>query len=120
MSAVESGQWVWVDYKPQYAAVDDAAIQNAIGEANELILACIDSQYRESSDRLLTIAETYLAVSIICRIKSISSSSQPDSSGTENRARSLISLANLYRQEAFNLLSRYSTNSGALNSPSKA
>ncbi len=71
--AIEAGQWVLIDYTTEYGSLDDSTIDNAITEANEQVNSFIDESYRESSDRGLVMAETYMAVSIICRIKAMES-----------------------------------------------
>jgi hypothetical protein len=117
--ALESGQTVLVDYTAEYGNLDDDAIDNAISEANELVISFIDEAYREASEKGLVIAETYLAVSIICRIKSIESMSLSNIK-VGNNAGSWAAISDMYRKEAFSVMSRYAAPVGNLKPPSKA
>jgi len=121
--AIESGQWVYVDYTAEYGSLDDEAIVNAISEADSQILDFIDSVHHDSSDKLLVAAETYLAVSIICRIRameSISPSRGKASTAGGPDAMSWTSLSDMYKKEAYNILSKYAGPMNSLNSPSRA
>jgi hypothetical protein len=120
--AIEPGQWVLVDYTAEYGSLDDGAIDNAISEANEQVSSFIDEIYRESTDRALVTAETYLAVSIICRIRameSISPSKARTTSGAAD-AQSWTAISDMYRKEGYNILSRYAGSLGFLKPPTKA
>ena len=114
---IESGQWVYVDYVSEYAFVDEEMIVNAINEANEQIMNFIDSIHNSSSDRSLVIAETYLTVAIICRIKAL----HTISSGVNNNAGSLWQvLADQYKREAYFLLGKFAGSLSGLHAPKKA
>ena len=118
--AIESGQWVYADYTAEYGSLDDDAIVNAIAEANSRIMDFIDIIHHDSNDKLLVRAETYLAVSIICRIRAMESIS-PSRGKTESAdAMSWTALSDMYKKEAFNILSKYAGPGDNLNSPSKA
>jgi hypothetical protein len=114
---IESGQWVYVDYTSEYAIIDDEIIINAINEANEQIVNFIDSIYSSSSDRSLVIAETYLSISIICRIKALRNM---DSSLRTNSDNSWTTLADRYKRDAFLMLGKFAGSIGNLNTPEKA
>jgi len=121
--AIESGQWVYADYTAEYGSLDDDAIVNAISEANSRIMDFIDSVHHDSNDKLLVSAETYLAVSIICRIRAMESISPsrgktPAAGGAD--AMSWTALSDMYKKEAYNILSKYAGPINSLNSPSKA
>lgn len=119
--AIDSGQRVLVDYTAEFGGLDDDAMENAIAEADDQIMSFIDEAYRDSSDRSLVTAETYLAVSIICRIKAMESiSPSKDNSNNAAEAQSWSSLSDIYRKEAYALLSRYSGEIGRFKSPAKA
>lgn len=114
---LEAGQLVYVDYESAYARVDDEAIANAIDEANEQILNFIDSVYQSSSDRSLVVAETYLTVSIICRIKALGAIS----AGTKNAGNALwIGLADQYKKEAYLLLEKFVASIEGFKAPRRA
>ncbi len=114
---IEAGQWVYVDYISEYAVIDEEIIKNAISEANEQVLNFIDSIYSSSTDSSLVVAETYLSVSIICRIKAL----QAISSGTRSCISSSWSaLADQYKRDAYLLLGKFAGSLGGLNAPQKA
>lgn len=118
---IEPGQRVLVDYTAEYGSLDDEAIENAITEAHEQVLSYIDDTYRDSADRSLVSAETYVAVSIICRIRAIAAVSP--SRGSANNAveaRSWSALSDTYKKEAYIILSRFTGIIGSFKSPSKA
>ncbi|UCE65312.1 MAG: hypothetical protein JSU85_10600 [Candidatus Zixiibacteriota bacterium] len=118
--AIESGQWICADYTAEYGSLDDDAIANAISEANSRIMDFIDGIHHDSNDKLLVSAETYLAVSIICKIRAMESIS-PSRGKTESAdAMSWTALSDMYKKEAFNILSKYAAPGDNLNSPSKA
>jgi hypothetical protein len=118
--AIEAGQWVLIDYTSEYGSLDDASIDNAIAEANEQIISFIEESYRESSDRGLVMAETYLSVSIICRIKAMESLSPVRAKASGNDAQSWAAISEMYSKEAFNILSRFAGQVSTFKSPSKA
>jgi hypothetical protein len=117
--AIESEQKVLIDYTTEYSSLDDESIENAIVEASEQITSFIDESYRESSDRALVMAETYLAVSIICRIRAMESMS-PSKAKTGNDTGSWAAVSDMYRKEAFNIMAKFAGRSGAFKSPAKA
>jgi hypothetical protein len=118
--AIESGQWIYADYTAEYGSLDDDAIGNAISEANSRILDFIDSVHHDSNDKLLVSAETYLAVSIICKIRAMESISPTRGKTESSDAMSWTALSDMYRKEAYNILSKYAASGGHLKSPSKA
>jgi len=114
---IEAGQWVYVDYISEYAVIDEEVIKNAISEANEHVLNFIDSIYSSSTDSSLVVAETYLTVSIICRIKAL----QAVSSGSKSLISSSWSVvADQYKRDAYLLLGKFAGSLGGLNAPQNA
>lgn len=118
--AIESGQSILADYTAEYGALDDEAIENAITEADARIVDFIDSAYHDSSDRLLVSAETYLAVSIICGIRAMESVSPTLGRTGSSEAMSWTALSDMYKKEAYNILSKFAGPGNRLNSPSRA
>jgi hypothetical protein len=115
--AIETGQWLYVDYASEYAFINDETITNAINEANEQVLNFIDSVYSASTDRSLVVAETYLAIAIVCRIKAM----WAVSSGTKNTASATWSaLSDQYKKDAYLMLEKFIGSIGAFKSPRKA
>ncbi len=105
---IEDGQWVLVDYKVEYGFLSDEIISNSILEANAQVLKLIDSVYHNSTEQSLVIAETYLAVSILCGIKAVETSNSK-SSGSFARVSfsSWENLSDSYRKKAYVILSDY-------------
>jgi len=120
--AIEAGQWIFMDYTAEYGSLDDGAIDNAIAEAGEQVSSFIDETYRDSADRALVTAETYLAVSIICRIRAMESisPSKARSTSAAGEAQSWTAISDMYRKEGYNILSRYAGAIGSFKSPSRA
>ncbi len=118
---IESGQRVLVDYTAEFGGLDDEAIENAITEAHEQVLSYIDETYRDSADRSLVSAETYLTVSIVCRIRAMEAVSP--SRGRANNAaeaKSWSALSDTYKKEAYIILSRFTGVISSFKSPRKA
>jgi hypothetical protein len=118
---IESGQRVLVDYTAEFSGLDDEAMDNAIAEANERILSYIDDAHHDSTDRALVTAETYLALSIVCRARAMETISP--SKNLANRAaesKSWVELSNTYKKEAYVILSKFSGAIGSLKPPTKA
>ena len=114
---IEAGQWVYIDYNSEYAFITDETIGNAIGEANEMVLNFIDSVYSASTDRSLVVAETYLAIAVICRIKSMWAAA---AGGKNNISATWSALSDQYKKDAYNLLEKFIGSIGAFKSPRKA
>jgi hypothetical protein len=118
--AIESDQWVLADFTADTGGVNDDVIENSIDEANNQVLAFIDSIYHESTDRLLVDAETYMSVSIICKIKGMESISPASIKKDGKDAMSWAALSEMYRKQAYDILSKYAGAIGSFNTPSKA
>jgi len=116
---IESGQWIFADFTAATGGVNDDVIENSISEANNMILDFIDSSFHESSDRLLVDAETFLAVSLICKIRGIDSLSDASTGGSGD-SQSWAALSEIYRMDAYNILAQYAGSIGTYNTPSKA
>ncbi len=115
-SSIEDGQTVFADYETDGALLNDDQITNVIVEADDLILAVIDPAYHGSTAQALITAETYLAVSILCRIKAVATL-QAGQDFNVTAARSWQELANRYEADAYRIAARYRTPSGTLSSP---
>lgn len=114
---LKTGQLVYIDYISEYSELDEQTITNAINEANEQILNYIDSVFSSSSDKSLVIAETYLTVSIICRIKALHALS---SMTNKSSCSSWTVLADQYKRDAYLLMEKFTGSMGGLKAPSKA
>lgn len=111
---IEDGQTVFIDYETQSSLLDEDQINNAINEANDLLMNLIDTQYRESSEQSLVTAETYLAMSVLCRIKSLQALQQPSGA---TAAKSWQEMGIHYEVDALKLLTRFAAKPGQLNTP---
>jgi len=114
---IEPGQWLYIDYESEHAFIEDETIVNAINEANEQVLNFIDTVYSSSTDRSLVVAETYLTVAIICRIKAL----WAVSSGLKNFVSSTWSaLADQYKRDAYLFLEKFVGTLTEFKTPRKA
>lgn len=104
--AIESEQSLLVDYQAKTDPVSDETIEIAIVESGSLMRSFVDIGKIDSADERLTAAHTFLAVSIVCRMKSFESigvAGKPASGWGE--------LARQYRDDAFELLDSFSRES---------
>lgn len=106
--AIEEGQWVFVDYQVEFGFFSDDLVANAIVEADGQVLSRIDSVYFQSNEQNLITAETYWAVSILCKMKSLESVNQ-NLPGNQAKALSdsWSALGQDYRRQAEELLVAY-------------
>jgi len=104
-SEIQSGQNLLIDYQADAASVSDGLIAAAIDEADGLMQSHLDPARAGSSDARLTIAHTFLAVSLICRMRSIATAL-----GDNRTAKGGVwtELAGQYRADAFELLDSFS------------
>ncbi|MGB5105107.1 MAG: hypothetical protein WBP29_03020 [Candidatus Zixiibacteriota bacterium] len=111
---IENNQTVFVDYETQTLTLDEEQINNAIIEADDLLLSLIDPGYRERSDQSLTTAETYLALAIVCRIKALGALQQ---SGGAGIAANWQALGRSYESDGLKIAARFAAQRGRLNTP---
>ncbi|MGB8656922.1 MAG: hypothetical protein WCE90_03945 [Candidatus Zixiibacteriota bacterium] len=118
---IGDGQWVLVDYAVEFALLSDEVMEHAVTEANDQILNYIDSSYANCTDQSLVVAETYLAVAILCNVKAMESMTQNAGTSTGSQAHLLSSawsqMSGTYRQQAYGLLARFKRDPGGLGSP---
>lgn len=115
-SQIEDGQTVFVDYETQSLALDERQLDNAVAEADDLLLSLIDDSYRDSSNQGLVTAETYLALAVLCRVKAMAALQQPGGSATANHWQELG--AN-YSADGLKIAKRFAPANGQLNSPAR-
>jgi hypothetical protein len=115
--AIEAGQLVFLDYISQYGNISDESIVNAIVEASDRLLAVIDPIYEESTDQALVTAETYLAMSVICRVKAIEIASQPYQSSSGFSGDFWLKLSATYSTEGMKILESYAKSLPPFSSP---
>jgi len=104
--AIADGQRVEVDYTIAPGNIPDAALDNAIAEASEAVLAFIDPRYHESPHPGIVIGETHWAVAALCRMRAaaILAESLP---GVQSLAESWIALGAQYDQSGRRHLAPY-------------
>jgi len=112
---IEDGQVVYIDYKTTTGIFAESQISSAIREADDIVLRQIDSDYHSSTNQTLITAETYLALSILCRMKAVSSLGIL-SSGKSN-ATDWLSLSRSYDLDARKLLAKFTAPQTNLSSP---
>ena len=111
---IENGQTVFVDYQTQALTLDEEQINNAILEADDLLLSLIDPAHRESSDQSLTTSETYLALAVLCRIKALAALQLP---GAAAIAANWQELGRSYETDGLKIAARFAARRGCLNTP---
>lgn len=115
---IEDGQWILVDYTVEYGSINDDIIENAILEASGVITNFIDPAYIDSTDQGLVTAETYLAVSTVCHIKSMDVLNQNVSgSNAQAFSRSWSQIAEVYEKKGYLILNNYAKTKTGLKSP---
>lgn len=104
--AIADGQRVEVDYTIAPGNIPDAALDNAIAEASEAVLAYIDPLHHQSPTPGLVIGETHWAVAALCRMRAaaILAESLP---GVQSLADSWIALGAQYDQSGRRHLAPY-------------
>ncbi len=106
--SIEEGQWVFIDYQVEFGFFSDDLVANALVEADGQVLSRIDSAYFQSNEQNLITAETYWAVSILCKMKSLEAVNQ-NLPGNQAKALSdsWSALGQDYRRQAEDLLAGY-------------
>lgn len=111
---IENNQTIFVDYETQTLTLDEEQINNAITEADDLLLSLIDPAYRDSADQSLTTAETYLTLSVLCRIKALGALQQSSGAGI---AENWQELGRSYEADGLKIAARFAAQHGRLNTP---
>jgi len=99
--SIADGQVVWIDYEIESGLFADDVITNAIIEASTQLGERIDSAAIDDASSILTIAETYLTVSILTQIRALDiiQSSALSASSRGGLSSQLLEISNRYRQE---------------------
>ncbi len=119
--ALEAGQIVWLDYEIEVGMFSDEIVARAIEEANAILKAEMADEYLESADDLIAVAETYLAIDILARMKGLEilqseyvNPTQKGMLGSE-----YLALGESYRKQAESIIDRYRKSPGSLSFPLK-
>ncbi len=102
---IQSGQNLLIDYQADAASIGDELIAAAIDEAEGLMQSHLDPARADSGDARLTIAHTFLAVSIICRMRATATAANDNRTANGGP---WTELAGQYRADAFALLNSFS------------
>ncbi|MBD3216635.1 MAG: hypothetical protein GF310_00070 [candidate division Zixibacteria bacterium] len=116
--SLEDGQIVWVDYEIETGIFSDEMITRSVEEAHLIVHGCIAEEYLESSDSLLELAETYIALEILSRMKGLEvmQSTYVNPSVKSSLGKEYLELGQSYRSEADRILVRFGATSEGLNS----
>lgn len=118
--AIEDGQWVWADYQVQFGDFSLDIIANAITEADGEMLSKLDPAYHSSTEQNLITAQTYWAVSILCRQKALEGMGQSLSrTDAKSWSTSWEQMATVYRDIGEKLIRDYVKPQSRLEPPVK-
>ena len=116
-SGIPSGTTVLVDYTVAEGSLEDAMIEQAITEAEDIVLRSLSSEYDESSDdQGLTTGATQLSLSIFARSMAAETLVANRSSDAHSRSREWQSLAAQLEAQAWQTLGSF-LDPNKLNSP---
>ena len=113
---IEDGQVVYLDYQTQAGFFTDSQIAQAIGEADDRMRLLIDSESADQTNQTLIVAESYLSMALLCRMKAIVSL-EPDQSDNASRAADWLQLADRYERAGLSLAARFAAGRPALATP---
>ncbi len=117
--AIEPGQTVLVDYEVSSFDFSDEILDNAILEASALLSSKVDPSLESDGAAILTIGETYLALSILCRVRAmdvLASNLIPRTSAS-SISDHFLDIADRYRQDSDDLLRPYFSRHAQLAGP---
>jgi hypothetical protein len=113
---IEDGQVVFIDYQTQAGFFTDNQITQAIGEADDRLRLIVDPQQLDETNQSLVVAESYLAIAILCRIKAVSSL-EPASGQDGRQAEGWLQLAECYERDGLRLAGRFARAGTGLSGP---
>ncbi|MBU1470709.1 MAG: hypothetical protein KJ723_08485 [candidate division Zixibacteria bacterium] len=107
--SIEDGQMLWIDYEIESGLFSDDVITNAVVEASAQLDSRIDETLAESVISVLTIAETYLAVSILTQIRALDvlQSSSLSSANKGNVSTRFLEVSSRYRNDFEDMIRPY-------------
>ena len=107
--ALEDGQVVRIDYEVETGEFVDDIVARAIEEAHADLMGRVDDKYADSPDDLLEVAETYLALEILSRIKGLEvlQSEFIDPTSRNSISADYLDLGRSYGEQAARLLEPY-------------
>lgn len=119
--AIEDGQALWIDYEVEAGSFGDDMLTQALEEANAILRGEIADEFLESDDSRLTVAETYLALAVLARMKTLEllQSQYIDAREKSGIADDYLRLGKSYSDQAEYLLRDFRKNAGSLSFPVK-
>lgn len=119
---IADGQIVWIDYEIESGLFADDVITNAIIEASTQLEDRIDSNVVDDATSVLTIAETYLTVSILTQIRALEiiQSSALSASSRAGLSSQLLEISNRYRQEYDDIIKPFLKTGSRLSGPTRS
>jgi len=117
-----AGQTALIDYEIVSGDLSDEIITNAIVEASALLASRIDSALEADGAAILTIAETYLTLAILCRVRAMDvlSSNLVAKSSASAVSNHFLEISDRYRTDADDLLKPFLNRPAQLSGPSKS
>jgi hypothetical protein len=121
-SNIADGQIVWIDYEIESGLFADDVITNAIIEASTQLDDRIDSSAVDDATSVLTIAETYLTVSILTQIRALEiiQSSALSASSRGGLSLQLLEISNRYRHEYDDIIKPFLKTGSRLSGPTRS
>lgn len=119
---IADGQIVWIDYEIESGLFADDVITNAIIEASTQLDDRIESGVVDDATSVLTIAETYLTVSILTQIRALEiiQSSALSASSRAGLSSQLLEISNRYRQEYDDIIKPFLKTGSRLSGPTRS
>jgi hypothetical protein len=118
--AIASNQSVWIDYLIEGSSITDSTIESAIRESSTRLDALTDGNSAGQSVSVLTVAETYLAVSLLSQMKAIEMLQSPSLSVSQRGpvADEFLEVSKRYREDFEKLVKPFIKQSSSLSGPS--
>ncbi len=119
--AIEDGQAVWIDYEIEAGSFSDDMLSQALEEANAIIRGQIREEYLSSDDSRLTVAETYLTLSVLARMKALEmlQSQYIDAHDRSGMADEYMRLGKTYSEQADSILYDFRKAFGSISFPTR-
>ncbi len=116
---IADGQEIFISYQIESGVFSDEIIANAILEASVLLDGRLEQPVVDDAVRAVTVAETYLAVSILMQIKATEAlrSSVYSTASRSATSSSLLDLSTKYRRDCEEIIAPYAKKSARMASP---
>ncbi len=115
--SIGDGQLLWIDYRIESSVFSDDAIFNAIVEASAQLDCQIDQAIAGDASSILTVAETYLTVSLLAQIRALEVLQSSSLADRSRISASLLEISNRYRESFAELIKPYRSRKPTLAGP---